>query len=220
MGGSVMALHSKAGITGRRMIDSFEFNKIAGAVLATLLFLMGIGIVSNAIYSPHAPEKSAYALPEAAEDGGKAAPVKKAVPIAVLLAKADPAKGESAVKAACSACHTVTKGGAVKQGPNLYGVIGHKMLAAAGYSYSNGMKAAAEKHKEWTFENMAAFIANPRKFVSGTKMAYAGMKNEGRLADILAYLNKNSDKPLPLPAPPAPAATPEKPAPAKPAEKK
>jgi cytochrome c len=202
------------------MIDSFEFNKIAGAVLATLLFLMGIGIISSAIYTPHPLEKSAYALPEAAAESGKPAPVKKAVPIAVLLAAADPAKGEAAVKAACSSCHTVDKGGAVKQGPNLFGVVGHKMVFATGFSYSNGMKAAAEKHKEWTFENLAAFIGNPRGFAPGTKMAYAGMKNEGRLADILAFLNKNSDKPLPLPAPPAADAAADKAAPGKPTEKK
>lgn len=213
-------LSGKVTDTGQRMIDSFEFNKIAGAVLATLLFLMGIGIVSNAIYTPHAPEKSAYALPEAAEDSGAAEPAKKAVPIAVLLAKADPAKGASAVKAACSACHTVDKGGAVKQGPNLYGIVGRPMASTAGFSYSNGMKAVADKEKTWSFDHLASFIGNPRKFVSGTKMAYAGMKNEGRLADILVYLRSLSDSPVALPAAPAPAAPATPAAPAKPAEKK
>jgi cytochrome c len=195
------------------MIDSFEFNKIAGAILATLLFLMGIGIVSNAIYTPHAPEKSAYALPEAAADDGKAAPAEKQVPIEALLAKADPAKGASAVKAACSACHTVDKGGAVKQGPNLFGIVGRTMASAAGFSYSNGMKAAAEKHKNWSFTALAVFVNNPRKFASGTKMAYAGMKNRERLADMLVYLRSLSDSPLPLPAAPKAEA-------AKPVEKK
>ena len=203
--------------TGQRMIDSFEFNKISGAVLSTLLFLMGLGIVSNALYTPHAPEKSAYALPEAAADAGKGAPAKKEVPIEALLAKADPAKGASAVKAACSACHTVDKGGAVKQGPNLYGVLGRKIAATPGYSYSKGMKAAGEKHNTWTFKSLAAFVNNPRKFASGTKMAYAGMKNQGRLADIVVYLRSLSEKPQPLPA--APKVEAAKPA-TKPAEKK
>jgi cytochrome c len=207
--------------TGRRMIDSFEFNKMSGAVLATLLFLMGLGIVSSAIYTPHAPEKSAYALPEAAAEGGAAAPAaEKKTPLPVLLAKGDAAKGASAVKAACSSCHTFDKGGAVKQGPNLYGILGRTIASADGFSYSNGMKAAAEKNKTWSFQHLADFIHNPRGFASGTKMAYAGMKNEGRLADMLVYLNTLAEKPLPLPKPEAaPAKADAKPE-AKPAEKK
>ncbi len=193
------------------MIDSFEFNKMAGAVLAILLFLMGIGILTNTIYVTHAPEKSAYALPEAASEGGAAtASKKKEVPIEALLAKADAAKGASAVKSACSACHTVNKGGAVKQGPNLYGILGRSIAGAGGFSYSNGLKAAAEKHKTWSYKTLADFLNNPRKFASGTKMAYGGMKNRTRLADMVVYLRSLSDKPQPLPAaPPAEAATPD-----------
>ncbi|MCC2095746.1 MAG: cytochrome c family protein [Hyphomicrobiales bacterium] len=210
-------------------MDSFEFNKIFGAILGTLLFLMGLGIISNTIYTPHAPEKSAYALPEPSEEGGAAAPAaKKATPLPVLLAKADAAKGASLVKAACSSCHTFDKGGAVKQGPNLYGIVGRQMASVAGFSYSNGMKAAAEKNKTWSFEHLASFIHNPRGFASGTKMAYAGQKNEGRLADILVYLHTLADSPVALPkveaAPASPEAKPDaKPAAnpaAKPAEKK
>ena len=183
------------------MIDSYEFNKIAGAVLASLLFLMGLGIVSNSIFSAHAPEKSAYALPEAAEGGGPAAgPKEEAVPLPQLLAKADAKKGASAVKSACSACHTVDKGGAVKQGPNLYGVVGRNIAGVDGFSYSNGLKAAAEKDKTWSFEHLAAFINNPRGYASGTKMAYGGMKNRERLADMLVYLRTLSDSPVALPA--------------------
>ncbi|MGE3248001.1 MAG: cytochrome c family protein [Beijerinckiaceae bacterium] len=197
------------------MIDSFEFNKMFGAVLASLLFIMGLGIVSNAIFATHAPEKSAYALPEAAEGGeGKAAPEKKSTPLPVLLAKADAAKGASTAKSACSACHTFDKGGAVKQGPNLYGIVGRAMATVPGFSYSNSMKAVAEKDKTWSFEHLHSFINNPKGYVSGTKMAYGGLKNEERLADVLVYLRSLSDSPVALPkaeaAPAAPAAPAEK----------
>ena len=200
------------------MIDSFEFNKISGAILATLLFLMGLGMVSNSIFSVHKPEKSAYALPEAAEGGAApGAPAEKAVPIAQLLAKADAKKGEGLAKSACSSCHTFDKGGATKQGPNLYGVVGRNMAGTAGFAYSTSMKAAADKDKTWSFEHLASFITNPRAYASNTKMAYAGLKNPERLADVLVYLRTLSDSPVALPAAdaaPAPKAEPAQAAPA------
>ena len=76
-------------------MDSFEFNKIAGAVLGVLLFVMGIGIVANMIFAPPKVEVAGYELPGASEapaaSAGAAAPVVE--PIAVRLASADPAKG-------------------------------------------------------------------------------------------------------------------------------
>lgn len=182
------------------MIDSFEFNKMAGAVLATLLFLMGLGMVSNSVFNAHAPEKSAYALPEASEAGAApGAPAKQAVPIAQLLAKADAKKGEGLARSACSSCHTFDKGGATKQGPNLYGVVSRPIGGVAGFAYSTSVKAAAEKDKTWSFEHLASFIGNPRAYASNTKMAYAGQKNPERLADLLVYLRSLSDSPVALP---------------------
>src|SRR5690606_11873607 len=104
-------------------MDSFEVNKILGAVLGTLTFVVALSIGTNMLFSAHAPEQPGYELPSPAEDagaGGGAAEAPQVEPIAVRLAAADPAKGEALTKA-CVSCHTFEQGGANKFGPNLYG---------------------------------------------------------------------------------------------------
>ena len=106
-------------------MDSFELNKMAGAVLGTLLFVMGLGVVSDILFAAPHPAKPGYDLPAAGEShgGGAAAPAEAAVPLPTLLAKADPKKGEGLVKA-CTTCHSIDAGGSAKPtGPALYGVI-------------------------------------------------------------------------------------------------
>ncbi len=192
-----------------------ELNKIAGAALGTLLFTMVLGISADAVYSPKKPEKPGYDLPALAEApaGGGEAPA-AAVPLPVLLAKADPKKGEANAKA-CTACHVFDKGGAAKVGPPLYGVVGRAKASVASFAYSEALKA---KGGDWSFEDLSKFIANPKGYVNGTKMAYAGEKDPGKEADIIAYLRSLSDSPVPLPqAADASAATGDKPAGDKPA---
>ena len=195
-------------------MDSFEFNKIAGAVLGALLFTMGIGIFSDAIFHREAPHTAAYNLPaEEASAGGAAATAAPTVPLPELLAKADPKRGEGLTKA-CHACHVFEKGGANKIGPHLYGVVGRPVASISDFAYSDALKAIGG---DWTFEKLDHFINNPRGFANGTKMAYGGEKDAGRRADILAYLRSLADSPVPLPAA-APAAAgaeaPKAPAPA------
>jgi cytochrome c len=182
-------------------MDSFEFNKIAGAVLGTLLFAMGLGIVADVIF--HQPRPLAgYALPtgEPAAATADAAPAAASEPLPVLLAKADPKKGEAAAKA-CTACHSFEKGGANKVGPGLYGIVGHPMGAHAGFKYSAALQERAGKGEKWGFEELDKFIANPKAYMPGTAMGYAGLKEPDRRADLLAYLRTLSDAPVDLPKP-------------------
>ncbi len=205
-------------------MDSFEINKIAGAVLATCLGLLCLNIAAGAVFSTHQPEKPGYniAVKEEAPAGGPAAPAQEAVPIATRLASADIGRGEAGVKT-CAACHTFNKGEPNKVGPNLFGVVG-KAKASGSFNYSGALKA---KGGEWTFEELDAFLQNPRASVPGTSMAFPGISRDALRADVIAYMNSKSDNPLALPKaaeakpaadkPAAPAKTAE--TPATPAEK-
>ena len=179
-------------------MDSFEFNKIAGAVLGTALVVFGLNEVAGIIYHADAPEKPGMII-EVAEAATSAAAEETvaAVPIATLMAAADVAKGEAAMKA-CAACHTFDNGGANKAGPNLWNIVGKNIAAHEGYKYS---KAFLERASEtWDYEALDAFLKKPKDYIRGTKMGYAGIKSDAKRADVIAYLRSLSDSPVPLPS--------------------
>lgn len=182
-------------------MDSFTLNKIAGAVLGTCLAGQALGLIGDAIFSPEPPKKPGYALPEEkqADAGGAAAQKPAAAPLPVLLAKADPKRGEADAKV-CGACHNFEEGAGAKVGPDLYGVVGRAKGSVAGYDYSAGMKA---KGGNWTFDDLNAFLTKPSAYVEGTKMGYPGEENPEKRADIIVYLRTLSHNPEPLPAAPA-----------------
>lgn len=185
-------------------MDSFEFNKIAGAVLGTALMVFGLHELAGIIYHPHEPEKPGFvvAVPEGeAPAGGETAEAEPEAPaesLGALLAAADPAKGQAGFKA-CAACHDVTKGGPNKVGPNLWGVVGAMHGAHAGFQYSEAM--AAKSGEPWTYEALNEFLTAPAKAIPGTKMSFGGIKKAQDRANILAYLATLSDAPVPFPAP-------------------
>ncbi|MDR3472864.1 MAG: cytochrome c family protein [Devosia sp.] len=195
-------------------MDSFELNKIIGAVLGTLLFVMGVGFLAEGIYAPITSAGASYDLPEPTGAGGAAAaPKAPAVPLPELLAKADPVAGADSAKK-CQSCHDFTEGGANKTGPALYDVVGREIASHPDYPYSDALKADAGQ--KWTYENLDKWLTSPKTFAPGTKMTFIGISDDAERADVIAYLRSLSHNPVPFPqvAAAAPAAAPAAAAPA------
>ncbi len=175
-------------------------NTIAGWVLGAGIVALGATIITGEMFRAERPEKMGYPIEgvEVEGEGGEAS----AVPIETLLASADPAAGEK-VFAKCAACHNATKGGANGIGPNLWGAFGKAHGHVPGFAYSDALKAVPGV---WDWKSMDAWLTSPRKYAPGTKMTFAGLgKGEDR-ANLMAYLNQQSDSPLPMPAAAAPVA--------------
>jgi cytochrome c len=191
-------------------MNSFELNKVLGAILGTCLVLLALNIGAHSLFATEKPEKPGYKIVVASAEAGKPAAKEEAIPLPVLLAKAEVQKGERVSKQ-CAACHNFQKGAGPKIGPDLWNVVDRPVAENAAFKYSDAMK---KKGGKWTFEELDKFIENPRGDVPGTAMTFAGIKNPQQRADVLAYLRTLADNPVPLPkaeasASPAPAA-PEK----------
>jgi cytochrome c len=177
-------------------MDSFEVNKILGAILGTCLGILAINIAAGAIFAPEKLAKPGYeAAVQEQTPSGKPAEQEKQQPIEQLLANADMKRGENSAKK-CQACHTFNKGGRNLVGPNLWGVVGRPRASEPGFNYSAAMKA---KGGNWTIEELNQFITNPRGSIPGTNMTFAGVSRGSERADVIAYLNSLSDNPAPLP---------------------
>ena len=191
-------------------MNSFELNKILGAILGTCLVTLALNIGAGAIFAPEKPAKPGYAI-AAKEPGvvGPSAAKETEQPIEAIMAAASVEKGQATAKQ-CQACHTFEKGGPNRVGPNLWGIVGRARASEAGFNYSAAMKS---KGGTWTFGELYAFLANPRGFIPGTNMTFAGLARGQQRADVIDFLHTLSDSPLPLPKAAEAGATP--PAPAK-----
>jgi cytochrome c len=177
-------------------MDSFELNKILGALLATCLGVLTLNIAAGAIFTPGKLEKPGYAIAVPDTPGAtETAKPEPAEPLPVRLAVSDPQKGQAAAKQ-CAACHTFEKGGPNRVGPNLYGIVDRAKASVAGFNYSAALKA---KGGNWTFDDLDHFIASPKTWLPGTTMGYAGLGRGGQRADLINYLHTLADSPVALP---------------------
>ncbi|MBA4095910.1 MAG: cytochrome c family protein [Rhodospirillum sp.] len=109
---------------------------------------------------------------------------------AIPAIASDPAAGEKAF-AVCKACHKVGEGAKNGVGPALNGVVGRAAGAVEGYKYSDAM---ANSGITWDEANLAEYLKNPKAKVPSGKMMFAGVKDDTKLADLIAYLGQfNAD---------------------------
>lgn len=194
-------------------------NSIAGALLAAVLGVMGVGVLADAVVHPNYPDSPAFA-PEVTATPGGGGPAAPAGPPDFGRLFADAAgletliaRGE-AVHRQCVSCHTFDAGGANGTGPNLHDVFGRAVASHAGFNYSDPMRAYGGT---WDYMRLNDFLRSPSGAVRGTAMAFAGLRNDQDRVAMIAYLRSISPNSVPLPAP-LPEAAPAESAEGAPAE--
>ena len=191
-------------------MDSFEWNKVAGAVLGTLIFIFVIRLVAEAVYEPEIPAKPGFAVQGVVEAAGGAAsaPVEEAMPDwGTVLPTADAAAGKT-VSVKCEQCHDTTSAKTNKIGPALFSVVDRARATVPGFDYSSAMKA---KGGTWTYDELFKFLKSPGAYIPGTKMSFAGLSSAKDRINLIAFLRTNADSPAAIPAP-APAKAADAPA--------
>ena len=179
-------------------MDIMEVNKMAAALLSALLVAFGSSALLDIIQGKRFTPKQGYTLPvkpPAAEETTPKAAGVDFPKVAELMQKASVENGQTVFKK-CATCHTPNEGGKHGTGPNLWNIVGRKIGSAEGFNYSSAVKG---KGGEWTFENLAKYLYDPKAFIPGNRMAFAGVKDPAELADLLAYLRTLSSNPAPLP---------------------
>lgn len=182
------------------MSGDLQWNKIMGAGLATALGILGVRELSTRLFETEPPEKAGYAVAvvEAADTGGAAAELP--ADWGTVLPTADLAAGEAQFKK-CQACHVATPDNTNKVGPGLHAIVGGPVAAHAGFAYSEGLLAHKAKAPTWTYDELYEFLKAPAKYVPGTKMSFAGLKNQEDRVNIIAWLRQQGSGGYAIPAP-------------------
>lgn len=160
------------------------YKPVAFAALA--LAVVACGKKEEPVMPADTSQPTAEAAPAALTPAQKASLASLPAPFNT----ADPEDGKRQF-GQCRSCHSVTQGGPNMTGPNLWGVVGRKAATEAGYTYSDGLKAAGWS---WDPARLDAWIKNPRGLVPDTKMTFLGVKDDKKRADIVAFLKLQGGK--------------------------
>jgi cytochrome c len=172
------------------MFDTMTMTKVTGAVCGSLLVYLFAAWGAESLYhvghEGHGGEgeeiAQAYSIDTGAEEAS-AEPAEEGPDFATIYAAADAAAGEK-VFAKCKSCHKLD--GADATGPHLNGVVDRPKASAAGFAYSEAL--AALTADAWSVENLNGFLENPKGYLPGTKMSFAGLPKVEDRANLIAYL--------------------------------
>ncbi|HST92872.1 MAG TPA: cytochrome c family protein [Brevundimonas sp.] len=182
------------------MSGDLKWNKILGAGLATAFVILAVREGTALIYHTEAPEKMGYFVDAPEEAAGGAEEAELPPDWGTVLPTADLAAGEAAF-ARCQACHTVNAGGANGIGPNLYAVVGRAVAGHAGFAYSDAMTGHRADDPTWSLDALDKFITAPARYVPGTKMSFAGIRDTNTRVNLIAWLRTQGSTGVAIPAP-------------------
>ncbi len=183
----------------RGMSGDLKWNKIMGACLGTAFVILVVQQVSGMVYHTKQPEKMGYFV-DAPEESAGAEPAALPIDWGTVLPTADLAAGEAAF-ARCQACHTANAGGADGIGPNLNGVLGGPVMHRAGFAYSDAMAKHKAEAPTWGYDELDHFLTAPGRYVPGTKMSFAGIRDEKTRINLIAWLRTQGSAGFAIPAP-------------------
>lgn len=186
-------------------MNSFEANKVFGALLGTVFVLFGSSLLADGIFNSEAPEQPGFAIVAAEPTAGAAAAPAAAgvTPVGQIMQNASAEAGADIFKR-CQACHSGVKDGPNKVGPDLWGIVNRPIASHEGFSYSAAMtEFSQDKTVLWDWDHLNKFLHGPKQYIKGTAMGFAGLPKDQERADLLAYLASLSDSPPAFPAPDA-----------------
>ena len=184
-------------------MGSLFFNKLAAALLAIALVVLGLTTLGDSLFHVEQPEEYGYPVDLTALEGGHGGAEEEEegpVDFGVLLASADVSAGERVARR-CASCHTFDSGMADGTGPHLYGVLGRAVAAVDGFNYSGAMQEYGATASGWGYENLYNFLENPRRYIPGTAMSFAGLRDQEDRINLIAYIHEQGSSDMPFPAP-------------------
>jgi cytochrome c len=178
------------------------WNKVAGAVLAILLIVMGLREIGDIAFDVRGPETLGFPVDPALLEGPAGAAEEESGPVdfGALLATASVDAGERVARR-CVACHTFDQGGANGTGPNMWGVLGRAVASVSGFNYSSAMREYGADGTQWLYQNMYDYLEAPRRYVPGTSMAFAGLRSQEDRINLIAYMHAMGSSGLAFPEP-------------------
>ena len=176
-------------------MNLYKINRFIFAVVLCCFITLTFSSFVDYIYSSQTDIKRGYSVAVVETEDSAGGTSEKIIEIGFLMAEANATAGEK-IAMRCALCHTFKKGEPHKVGPNLWNVVGEKPATKTGFDYSSAMKA---NDKTWSIEHLTAYLHAPQKVVPGTKMSFAGIKNDKELADLMSFLITLNDKKIDLP---------------------